>query len=159
MNKLIRLTFFASVLFAFVTSARAQATGSDCSQSDQPTMTWNQQPPDPLCTSSDGHADHSYTVYATTVDTCTNLVTNSVYAQSARQTYGIGWWFCSAIFTDQKCDPTITQQVTHAINGSDYNRFYLRAWDNNGCTRFRRACSHSLWFGRAALGRGSLAAR
>ena len=55
--------------------------------------------------------------------------------QEVRQTFGIGWWsttgqsgFCSSPVTE-KCNPTITQEVTHATSGSDYNRFYLRAWD------------------------------
>ncbi len=49
MNRYIVPVALFAVLFAFATSAHAQATGSDCSQSDQPTKTWNQQPPDPIC--------------------------------------------------------------------------------------------------------------
>ncbi len=126
---ILRFAFFA-LLFAFATSAHAQATGSDCSQSDQPPKTWNQQPPDPLCNGQ--LADLTFTVYSTTVDTCTNLSTGSVYAQSVRQVTGYGVWHCSNFTSlDLKCNPTITQEVTHATSGTDYNRFYLRAWDAN----------------------------
>ncbi len=40
-----RHILFFAILFAFATSAHAQATGSDCSQSNQPTKTWNQDRP------------------------------------------------------------------------------------------------------------------
>src|SRR5713101_2134979 len=124
---ILRFAFFA-LLFAFATSAHAQATGGDCSQSDQPTKTWNQQPPDPLCTGN--VEDKAFTVYSTTVDTCTNVNTGSVYAQAVRQVTGIGLWHCSNFSSlSLKCNPTITQEVTHATSSTDYNRFYLRAWD------------------------------
>ena len=76
MNKYIVPVAIFAVLFAFATSTHAQATGADCSTADQPTKTWNQQPPDPLCTGS--MADLSFTVYSTTVDTCTNNNTGTV---------------------------------------------------------------------------------
>ena len=123
---IVRFTFFA-LLFAFATSAHAQATGSDCSQSDQPDKTWNQQPQDPICGTGGGAGANPFTVYSTTVDTCTNLNTGSVYAQSVRQVRGIGVWQCfgndAHPLLDLKCNPTITQEVTHATSGTDYNRF------------------------------------
>lgn len=142
MNRhVLAFAFFFAVLFAFATSARAQATGSDCSTADQPTKTWNQQPPDAPGTAPNcnGTYQQSFTVYSTTVDTCTDQNTNTVYAQRVGQTFGIGYWsaptsgapFCSNS-TTLKCNPNITQQVTHALNSSDFNRFYLRAWDDNG---------------------------
>src|SRR5256885_15223397 len=141
MNRYVLAFAFLVVLLALAPSVHAQATGSDCSTADQPTKTWNQQPADVNC---NGDHDQSFTVFASTVDTCTNQNTNTVYAQSLRQTTGIGWWsttglsgFCSSDVT-QKCNPNITQEVTHATSGSDYNRFYLRAWDavqtNRGTT-------------------------
>lgn len=137
---ILRFTFLA-ILFTFATSAYAQATGADCSTSTQPDKTWNQQPPDapgtgPQC---NGTYQQSFTVYSTTVDTCTNNNTGAVYDQAIRQTTGIGYWsaptsgapFCSNS-TTLKCNPNITQQVTHATSATDYNRFYLRAWDDSG---------------------------
>src|SRR5229473_7198734 len=127
-SHVLRFAFFFAVLFAFATSARAQATGSDCSTADQPTKTWNQQPPDPLCRGS--LELQFFNVYSTTVDTCTDNNTGAVYAQSVRQTFGIGYWDCGpGNLMNTKCNPNITQEVTHATSSTDYNRFYLRAWD------------------------------
>jgi hypothetical protein len=124
--KILRFTFFAAVLFAFAASANAQ----QCSQVDQPTKTWNQQPPDPLCPNPGYSTDVGYTVYSTTVDSCYNTNTGTTYAQSVRQVTGKGIWNCSNFTSlNLKCDPTITQQVTTATSSTDYNRFYLRAWD------------------------------
>ena len=143
----LRLAFLFAVLFAFATSAHAQATGSDCSTADQPTKTWNQQPPDPLCTGS--IELKFFNVYSTTVDTCTNNNTGAVYAQSARQTYGIGYWDCGpSNLINTKCNPNITQEVTHATSPTDYNRFYLRAWDVNPaqfCTLFVTMSRQDFW--------------
>lgn len=138
---ILRLTFLA-ILFAFATSAHAQATGADCSTAIQPVKTWNQQPPDapgtgPAC---NGSYHQSFTVYSTTVDSCVNNNNGVTYAGGAvRQTTGTGYWsaptsgapFCSNS-TTLKCNPNITQQVTHATSATDYNRFYLRAWDDDG---------------------------
>ena len=138
-----RAIILIAVLFAFATSARAQATGSDCSTATQPTKTWNQQPPDgptfPNCNST---YKQSFIVYSSTVDSCTDQNSNTVYAGPAlRQTSGTGYWstptsmspFCSNDPLDAlKCNPNITQEVTHATSPTDYNRFYLRAWDDNG---------------------------
>lgn len=141
MRLFLGLALFVAALFTFASSTHAQATGSDCSTADQPTKTWNQQPPDapgsaPNC---NGTYQQSFTVYSSTVDTCTNNNTGTIYIQALRQTNGIGYWsaprsgapFCSNA-TTLKCNPNITQQVTHATSGTDYNRFYLRAWDDNG---------------------------
>jgi hypothetical protein len=141
MNRSVLAFAFLAVLVALAPSVHAQATGSDCSTADQPPKTWNQQPPDapgtaPNCNST---YQQSFTVYSTTVDTCTNQNTNTVYDQGIRQTTGIGYWsaptsgapFCSNS-TTLKCNPNITQQVTHATSAADYNRFYLRAWDDSG---------------------------
>lgn len=52
---ILRLAILCVILFPLASSARAQATGSDCSQSNQPTTSWNQDPPDPpdpLCSGS-----------------------------------------------------------------------------------------------------------
>lgn len=136
-----RLTFLV-ILLTFATSAYAQATGADCSTANQPTKTWNQQPPDAPGTAPNcnGSYKQSFTVYSTTVDSCVNNNNGLTYAGGAvRQTTGTGYWsaptsgapFCSNSST-LKCNPTITQQVTHATSGTDYNRFYLRAWDDNG---------------------------
>src|SRR5580704_2047336 len=125
MRHVLRLVFFA-ILLTLATSA--PATAQECSTADQPTKTWNQQPPDPLCSGSS--EDISFTVYSTTVDTCTNNNNGTVYAQSVRQVTGIGYWVCGSFHIyDTKCNPTITQQVTHATSPTDYNRFYLQAWD------------------------------
>jgi hypothetical protein len=124
MRHILRLVLFA-ILLALATSANAQ----ECSIADQPEKTWNQVPADPVCgVLVEGKP---FTVYSTTVDTCMNK-NNGIYAQSVRQVTGIGEWQCSN-FTplDLKCNPTITQQVTHATSPSDYNHFYLRAWDAN----------------------------
>jgi hypothetical protein len=144
MNKYVLAFAFLAVLLALAPSVHAQATGSDCSTADQPTKTWNQQPPDVNC---NGDHDQSFTVYSTTVDTCTDQNTGTAYAQAVRQTTGIGWWsttgasgFCSSDVT-QKCNPTITQQVTHALSSTDYNRFYLRAWDAVQTTRGTTPCA------------------
>src|SRR5882724_122726 len=159
MRLLLRLAVFVGVLFAFARSAHAQATGSDCSTADQPTKSWNQQPADgPTAPNCNGTYKQSFTVYSTTVDTCTNNNTGSVYDQSLRQTTGIGYWsttragapFCSNSVT-QKCNPDITQEVTHATSGSDYNRFYLRAWDDDGvgapspCTTVTQMSRQDFW--------------
>ncbi len=129
MRYILSLAFFA----AFATSVHAQATGSDCSTADQPTKTWNQQPPGALCGTGLG-ATPAFTVYSTTVDTCTDQNTGTAYAQSVRQTTGKGLYQCwsSSSATpslDLLCNPKITQEVTHALSSTDYNRFYLRAWD------------------------------
>ncbi len=42
-SHVLRFAFFA-FLFAFATSAHAQATGADCSTANQPTKSWNEQP-------------------------------------------------------------------------------------------------------------------
>ena len=157
MNKYIVAIF--AVLFAFASSAHAQATGSDCSRADQPTKTWNQQPPDAPGSGPNCNATYkqSFTVYSTTVETCTNQNTNTVYAQRVGQTTGIGYWstpttgapFCSNSVT-QKCNPIITQQVTHATSGTDYNRFYLRAWDDTGQGLLRRVLQQRTCLGRTS---------
>jgi len=49
---------------------------------------------------------------------------------------------------DMKCNPNITQEVTHATSGSDYNRFYLRAWDANPaqyCGIFANMSRQDFW--------------
>jgi hypothetical protein len=153
MNRhILRFAFFFAVLFAFATSAYAQATGSDCSTADQPTKTWNQQPPGALCGTGRG-ATPGFTVYSTTVDTCTDQNTGSAYAQSVRQVTGNGLWQCwsansSNPSLDMNCNPTITQQVTHALSSTDYNRFYLRAWDadpSKYCGTFADMSRQDFW--------------
>src|SRR5882762_212565 len=131
MNKYI-LGFAIAILAA--TSANAQ----DCSNAVQPTKTWNQQPPDAPGTAPNcnGTYQQSFTVYSTTVDTCQNMNTGVLYLQAVRQVTGFGYWsaptsgapFCSNS-TTLKCNPTIAQELTYATSGTDYNRFYLRAWD------------------------------
>jgi hypothetical protein len=145
-----RHILFFAILFAFATSAQAQATGSDCSQSNQPTKTWNQNPLDPLC--GGGYVGpHPFTVLSTTVDSCINLNTGSQYDGAVRQVTGNGVWQCySALTPDLKCNPRIEQQVTHATSGTDYNRFYLRAWDINpgylyACTEFPGMARQDFW--------------
>jgi hypothetical protein len=94
-----------------------------------------------------------FTVYSTTVDTCTNNTTGVVYDQSSRQTTGNGLWQCysstsSTPSLDLNCNPTITQQVTHATSSTDYNRFYLRAWDANPalyCGTFTTMSRQDFW--------------
>jgi hypothetical protein len=117
------------VLFADFLASATSANAQECSTADQPPKTWNQQPPGALCGTGRG-ATPAFTVYSTTVDTCTNNTTGVVYAQSSRQTTGDGLWQCwsstsSTPSLDLNCNPTITQQVTHATSSTDYNRFYL----------------------------------
>ncbi len=74
-----------------------------------------------------------------------------MYASSARQVTGIGVWHCfSSSSLDFKCNPTITQEVTHASSPSDHNRFYLRAWDvdpsnYNSCVIFNSMSRQDFW--------------
>jgi len=69
MNRHVLAFASLAVLLALAPSVHAQATGSDCSTSDQPTKTWNQQPPDgPTAPNCNDTYEQSFTVYSTTVD-------------------------------------------------------------------------------------------
>jgi hypothetical protein len=148
---ILTLAILCAILFAFASSARAQATGADCSTANQPTKTWNQQPADPLCGA--GYVgSHDFIVTSTTVDTCINNNTGATYASSVRQVTGNGVWQCYgvSITPNLKCNPRIEQQVTHATSSTDYNRFYLRAWDINpgylyACTEIVGLARQDVW--------------
>jgi hypothetical protein len=148
---ILTLAILCAILFAFASSARAQATGADCSTANQPTKTWNQQPADPLCGS--GYVgSHAFTVISTTVDTCINNNTGATYLSGVRQVTGNGVWQCYGVSAtpNLKCNPRIEQQVTHATSSTDYNRFYLRAWDINpgylyACTEIPGLARQDVW--------------
>jgi hypothetical protein len=143
MRHLLRFCYIV-ILLALTTSANAQ----ECSTADQPTKSWNQQPPDPLCGTGPA-GNHPFTVVSSTVDTCTNKNTGVVYDQSVRQVTGNGIWQCAPPpLTSKKCNPTITQEVTHATSSTDYNRFYLRAWDadpSQSCGVFANISRQDFW--------------
>jgi hypothetical protein len=112
---ILRFTFLA-ILFTFATSAYAQATGADCSTSTQPDKTWNQQPPDapgtgPQC---NGTYQQSFTVYSTTVDTCTNNNTGAVYDQS----HPTNDWNWLLVSTDLR--GTVLQQLNNSEVQSEH---------------------------------------
>jgi hypothetical protein len=119
------------ILFVFLAVAAA-VQAQDCSTAEQTPHTWNQQPPDPLyIICGTGVAQHRpFDVYSTTVDTCTSNNTGEIYDQGVRQVTAVGYWQCQTPSSmPRKCNPYISQQVTHALTGLDYNRFYLRYWD------------------------------
>jgi hypothetical protein len=135
--------YFASflVLFALAASAHAQ---NNCS-SPQPSSLYNytQTPPVPPAVKALGfpdvvpcngqNVDDTYTVQVFEQDSCKNTQTNSVYAQSTRTTFGVGIAICSwsMLFgsINDMCDPRLEDSATTATSPTDYNRFYIRAYD------------------------------
>jgi hypothetical protein len=134
--------YFASflVLFALAASAHAQ----NCS-APVPSSLYNftQTPPTPPVVKALGfpdvvpcngqNVDDTYTVQVFERDSCQNTLTNSVYAQSTRTTFGVGIAICSwsMLFgsINDMCDPRLEDSATTATSPTDYNRFYIRAYD------------------------------
>lgn len=134
--------YFASflVLFALAASAHAQ----NCSLKNASNLeNFTQTPPIPPAVKTFGFPDvewcqgedvtDTYTVQVFEYDTCTNSVTNSVYAQATRTTFGVGVAYCSSstglLTRTLLCDPRLEAGSTYATSATDYNRFYIRAYD------------------------------
>lgn len=139
MNRyILRFAFFA-VLFAFATSAHAQ---SNCSTPNQSVpYNYYQNPPGIVNAStfpnvdicSGNSEDKAYTVTVNQSAWCTNTNNNTTYASSTRQVLGNGVAHCSNFTSlDLLCNPRFDYSTTTATSPTDYNRFYLRAYDGYG---------------------------
>jgi hypothetical protein len=138
--------YFASFVFLFALAASAHAQlSSNCSSPDPSSLyDYAQTPPIPpaikalgfpdvVTCGSEENATVTYTVQVLENDICINTSNDTVYAQSNRTTFGVGIEYCtwSMLFGSGNlmCDPRLEDAATTATNSTDYNRFYIRAYD------------------------------
>jgi hypothetical protein len=126
---ILRFAFFA-VLFAFATSARAQ---NNCSEPVQSPYTIVSQTP-PGAMPCSGNQNVTFTVLISQTDYCENTNNYTDYVTQTRQTFGLGLALCTInpLSPNVRCDPRFDYEATTATSPTDYNRFYLRAYDGYG---------------------------
>jgi hypothetical protein len=137
----LRLAFVA-VFAAFATSAYAQ----NCNDPYMgPIYNFYQYPPGVTNASTfpdrmpcSGSADVNYTVTVNRDAWCddANYSPPATYASNTLQVYGVGVAHCTInpLAPNVMCDPRFydSNDVTTAVDSTDYNRFYLRAYDGYG---------------------------
>jgi hypothetical protein len=126
-----KYVLFLLLLFALATSTHAQ---SNCGIPSQSGIF--QTPNPPTCSSSMTTLPN--TIVGTTTDRCYNKNTSTYYASFPSSVTGNGQTHCPLIGIPFDCYAVLAENDTVATSPTDYNRFYLQAYNvtyisNNTC--------------------------
>lgn len=135
----MKYVLFPWIVLVFATSAFGQA---NCSYGDSNGVSRDFIPPlTTSCPSGQNGTTFSNTLVVTSTEYCVNTNSGSTYASHNATVTGYGQTNCNTISNlTFPCYAAWEQDETDAANASDYNRFYLRAYDqsyvsSNTCVR------------------------